>query len=50
MDEGVEVFDDRRFKEGEHISAIQALLEKRHIIGDNAFSCEYQMKPKRYTL
>lgn len=37
MDEGAEVFDPGRFKPDEHESALQALLEKRHLIGDAAF-------------
>ena len=50
MDEGAEVFNPNRFLLSDgHISAIQALLEKRHAIGDSAFSAEMQMKPKRYS-
>jgi hypothetical protein len=41
MDEGSEVFNPNRFKKSDgHISALQALLEKRHIIGDAAFQAE----------
>lgn len=51
MDADSEVFNPNRFKESDgHISALQALLEKRHIIGDTAFSAEMQMKPKRYSV
>ena len=50
MDEGAQVFNPTRYKESDgHISALQALLEKRHMIGDAAFSAEMQMKPKRYS-
>jgi len=38
MDEGAELFSPERFKpEDGHISGLQALLEKRHLIGDAAF-------------
>ena len=41
MDEGSQVFNPTRYKESDgHISALQALLEKRHMIGDAAFSAE----------
>lgn len=50
MDEGAEVFNPGRFLVSDgHVSAIQALLEKRHQIGDSAFQAEMQMKPKRYS-
>lgn len=50
MDEGAEVFNPNRFLLSDgHISALQALLEKRHQIGDAAFQAEMQMKPKRYS-
>lgn len=50
MDDGSEVFNPSRFKLSDgHVSALQALLEKRHMIGDAAFSAEMQMKPKRYS-
>lgn len=50
MDEGAVVFNPSRYKKSDgHISALQSLLEKRHMIGDNAFSAEFQMKPKRYS-
>jgi hypothetical protein len=42
------VLNPNRFKESDgHISALQALLEKKHQIGDSAFYSEYQMEPKR---
>lgn len=48
MDKGAVVLNPNRFKESDgHISALQALLEKKHDIGDSAFFCEYQMEPKR---
>lgn len=50
MDEGAVLFAPERFKpEDGHISGLQALLEKRHMIGDAAFQAEMQMKPKAYT-
>lgn len=44
MDEGAEVFNPTRFslKDG-HISALQKMLELRHMIGNAAFAAEYQM-------
>ena len=48
MDKGAEVLNPKRFKESDgHISALQALLEKQHQIGYDAFACEYQMCPRR---
>lgn len=50
MDAGSEVFNPNRFLRSDgHITAIQALLEKQHTIGDAAFSAEMQMKPKRHS-
>ena len=41
MDEGSVLFAPERFKpEDGHISGLQALLEKRHTIGDAAFQAE----------
>ena len=48
MDKGAVVLNPNRFKpEDGHLSALQALLEKKHEIGDSAFFCEYQMEPKK---
>jgi len=50
MDEGAEVFNPNRFLRSDgHITALQALLEKQHTIGEAAFAAEMQMKPKRYS-
>lgn len=50
MDVGSEVFNPNRFLRSDgHITALQALLEKQHTIGEAAFSAEMQMKPKRYS-
>ncbi|MCF0232215.1 MAG: hypothetical protein HUJ63_08120, partial [Enterococcus sp.] len=49
MDAGADVLNPNRFKkEDGHVSAIQALLEKKHQIGDSAFFSEFQMQPKRF--
>ena len=49
MDAGAQLFAPERFKlQDGHISGLQALLEKRHMIGDAAFQAEMQMKPKRF--
>lgn len=50
MDEGAEVFNPTRFspKDG-HISALQKMLELRHMIGNAAFAAEYQMQPMKYS-
>lgn len=48
MDEGSEVFNPSRFSEADgHISALQKLLEQRHMIGAHAFLAEYQMQPAK---
>lgn len=50
MDEGSVLFAPERFKkEDGHISGLQALLEKRHTIGDAAFQAEMQMKPQKFS-
>jgi len=50
MDEGAVLFAPERFRpEDGHISGLQALLEKRHTIGDAAFQAEMQMKPRRFS-
>jgi hypothetical protein len=50
MDEGAVLFAPERFKkEDGHISGLQALLEKRHVIGDAAFQAEMQMKPNKFS-
>lgn len=50
MDKGAVLFAPDRYKiEDGHISGLQALLEKRHMIGDVAFSAEMQMKPHKFS-
>ena len=50
MDEGAEIFQDRFKKSDGHISGLQALLEKRHVIGNAAFQAEMQLAPIKYSL
>ena len=46
MDAGAIVFNPSRYSEKDgHISALQKLLEIRHMIGHGAFQSEYQMNP-----
>lgn len=47
MDAGAELFSSRYNEQDGHISALQALMEKRHLIGKAAFSSEMQMAPQR---
>lgn len=47
MDEGAELFANRYNEADGHISALQALMEKRHLIGKAAFASEMQMSPQR---
>jgi hypothetical protein len=47
MDAGAELFCDRFNEEDGQISGLQALLEKRHLIGKAAFASEMQMSPAR---
>lgn len=47
MDEGAELFSKRYNEADGHISALQALMEKRHLIGKAAFASEMQMSPQR---
>lgn len=49
MDKGAVLFVPNRFKlEDGHISGLQAMLEKKHLIGEAAFSAEMQMRPKKF--
>ncbi len=50
MDEGAELFQARFKKTDGHISGLQALLEKRHTIGRDAFQAEMQLAPVKYSL
>ena len=51
MDKGAVVLNPNRFKESDgHISALQALMDKFHQIGEGPFYCEYQMIPKQISL
>jgi uncharacterized glyoxalase superfamily protein PhnB len=45
MNEGAETFADRYKKDDGEISGIQSLLCRRHLIGEQAFDAEYQMRP-----
>ena len=50
MDAGAELFNPTRFsiKDG-HITAVQKMLEMKHMVGDAAFAAEYQMQPRQFT-
>ena len=49
MDEGAVLFNPNCFKASDgHISGLQALLEKRHMIGNAAFQAEMQMQPVKF--
>lgn len=49
MDEGAEVFNPTRYSKADgHISALQKLLEMKHMVGEAAFAAEYQMQPKQF--
>ncbi len=50
MDAGAELFQERYKKSDGHISGLQALLEKRHIIGKDAFQAEMQLAPIKFSL
>ena len=50
MDAGAELFQARFQKSDGHISGLQALLEKRHTIGRDAFQAEMQLAPTKYSL
>ena len=51
MDKGAEVINPNRFKESDgNISALQALMDKYHQIGEGPFYCEYQMLPRQITM
>lgn len=46
MNDGAEVFNPTNYStEDGHDSALQKLLEIRHVIGESAFDAEYQMSP-----
>lgn len=51
MDDGSEVLNPKMFDpQNGTVSAIQALLDKQHQIGNSAFMSEYQMSPKHTDL
>ncbi|MBQ7189139.1 MAG: phage terminase large subunit family protein [Kiritimatiellae bacterium] len=50
MDEGCELLNPTAYDNSEHISALQALMDKYHQIGESAFFSEYQMQPKRISI
>lgn len=46
MNEGAVVFNPNRYSERDgHISALQKLLELKHVVGEAAWASEYQMNP-----
>ena len=45
MNEGARTFADRYREDDGEISGIQSLLCRRHLIGEQAFEAEYQMRP-----
>lgn len=47
MDEGAELFSERFNPKDGHISGLQAIMDKLHLIGERAFFAEYEMKPVR---
>lgn len=47
MDKGAELFCNRFNEADGQISALQAMMEKRHLIGKAAFASEMQMSPAR---
>lgn len=49
MDDGAVLFAPHRYKPNEHLSALQALLEVRHTIGNAAFSVEHLLTVVRYS-
>lgn len=48
MNKGAEIFQNRYNPADGHISGLQALLEKKHTIGSDAFDAEMQMTVKKY--
>ena len=50
MDAGAELFQARFKRSDGHISGLQALLEKRHTIGRDAFQAEMQLAPTKFSL
>lgn len=49
MNEGAKTFANRFKPEDGHISGLQALLEKQHLIGNAAFQSEMQLSPMKAT-
>lgn len=49
MDEGHELFQPERFDPNESESGLQAIMDQLHLIGEQAFSAELQMKPRRFS-
>lgn len=50
MDKGSSIFCQRYSKKDGQISGLQAIMDKMHLIGERAFSAEYQMQPVRHSI
>lgn len=50
MDAGAKVFQNRFRRADGHVSGLQALMEKRHTIGNAAFQAEMQLAPVKFSL
>ena len=44
------LFNPDCYTKGENVSAVQSLMQKRHLIGVDAFDCEFQLKPKKFSV
>lgn len=49
LEKGFELYNPNCFSPAENVSGVQAILQKRRLIGPDAFDCEYQLQPKKYS-
>lgn len=45
MNKGAELFAERFSRKDGHISGLQAIMDRKHLVGDRAFFAEFQMTP-----
>lgn len=50
LEDGIELYNPDAFSPGENVDAVQALMQRRHLIGADSFACEYNLAPKKVRL
>lgn len=50
LEDGFSLYNPDCYTQSENVSGVQALMQRRHLIGASAYDCEYQLKPKRISV